>query len=75
MSTTTVRLDPQDEEILDRLASTFGGRSNAIRQALRSLVVDVERHQALADFLAEWEAEVGPVDIEAVDAMANKYGL
>ncbi len=31
MSTTTVRLDEDDEQILDKLAPAYGGRSNATR--------------------------------------------
>ena len=75
MSTTTVRLDEDDESILDKLAPAFGGRSNAIREALRFLSADVERHEALEGFLAEWESERGPVDEAAVEAMAQRYGL
>ena len=37
MSTTTVRLDEDDEALLDMLAPEYGGRSSAIRQALRNL--------------------------------------
>ncbi|MDE0137078.1 MAG: hypothetical protein OXM57_13695 [bacterium] len=75
MSTTTVRLNADDREILDGLAPLFGGRSNAIRQALRSLAADRKRHLALESFLDAWNAEAGPVDEEAVAAMARRYGL
>ena len=75
MSTTTVRLNADDNEILDGLAVTFGSRSNAIRQALRSLAADRRRHLALESFLDDWNAEAGPVDEEAVAAMARRYGL
>jgi predicted transcriptional regulator len=75
MSTTTVRLNTEDRQILDNLAPLFGGKSNAIRQALRSLASDTERQLALDSFLEGWEAEAGPVDEEAVVAMARRYGL
>lgn len=75
MSTTTVRLDSDDEQLLDKLASSFGGRSNAIRLALRSLAEDVDRHEALGAFLAEWELDAGPVDETQVDAMSRRYKL
>jgi len=75
VSTTTVRLDDHDELLLDKLAPAYGGRSNVIRQALRTLSAEVDRQQALEDFLAEWQAEAGPLDDGAVDAMARRYGL
>jgi len=75
MSTTTVRLGDEDEDILDRLAPAFGGRSNAIRQALRVLSAQVDREEAIDEFLEAWRAEVGPVDEAAVQVMAERYGL
>ncbi len=75
MSTTTVRLDDDDERILDRLAPEFGGRSDVIRRALRDLAADVDRWDALGSFLESWNAEAGPVDEQAVAAMAERYGL
>ena len=75
MSTTTVRLDNEDEQLLDKLAASFGGRSNAIRLALRQFAQDVDRHEALGVFLAEWEREYGPVDESDVDAMSRRYQL
>jgi predicted transcriptional regulator len=75
MSTTTVRLNSDDERILDRLASRLGGRSSAIRQALRLLSAEVDREEVLDEFLTEWEAADGPVDEEAVSVMARRYGL
>lgn len=75
MSTTTVRLDNDDEQLLNKLASSFGGRSNAIRFALRSLAEDVDRHEALGEFLADWEADAGPVNETQVDAMSRRYKL
>lgn len=75
MSTTTVRLDPEEEETLDRLAEVHGGRSGALRAGLRLLAAKTARQAALAELLAEWEAEDGPVDRAAVDRMIDEYGL
>ena len=75
MSTTTVRLDEHDEHILDELAPAYGGRSNAIRQALRRLSAEVDRQQSLEDFLTDWQRTEGPVDEAAVDAIARRFGL
>jgi Arc/MetJ-type ribon-helix-helix transcriptional regulator len=75
MSTTTVRLDDEDEAILDMLAPEFGGRSSAIRQALRNLAADRKRQDALRSFLSEWDAEEGPIDEDDIAAMADRYGL
>lgn len=75
MSTTTVRLDDEDEAILDMLAPEFGGRSSAIRQALRNLAADRKRQNALRLFLAEWDTEDGPIDSDDIAAMADRYGL
>ena len=46
MATTTVRLDDEDEALLDMLASEHGGRSGAIRQAIRNLAAERRRQQA-----------------------------
>ena len=75
MSTTTVRLDDEDEALLDMLAPEYGGRSSAIRQALRNLAADRKRQSALRSFLAEWDNEEGPIDEEDVAVMAERYGL
>ena len=75
MATTTVRLDDEDEALLDMLASEHGGRSGAIRQAIRNLAAERTRQQALRSFLSEWDAEAGPVDEDEVTAMAERYGL
>ena len=75
MSTTTVRLDEHDEQILDELAPAYGGRSNAIRQALRRLSAEVERQQSLEDFLDDWQRAEGPVDEAEVDAIKQRFGL
>ena len=75
MRTTTVRLDDEDEALLDMLAPEYGGRSSAIRQALRNLAADRKRQIALRSFLAEWDSEQGCIDEEGVAAMADRYGL
>jgi predicted transcriptional regulator len=75
MSTTTVRLDDEDEALLDLLAPEYGGRSSAIRHALRNLAADRKRQNALRSFLAEWDAGEGPIDEDDVAAMAQRYGL
>jgi len=81
MSAATVRLDDEDEALLDMLAAEYGGRISVIHQALRSLAADRRRQDALRSLLAEWEAEAGPIDGEDpvdeddVAAMADRYGL
>ncbi len=75
MSTTTVRLDAEDEALLDMLAPEFGGRSSAIRHALRNLAADRQRHDALRTFLADWDADTGPIADEDIAAMADRFGL
>lgn len=75
MSTTTVRLDEEDEALLNMLAPEYGGRSSAIRQALRNLAADRRRQNALRSFLAEWDEEDGPIDEDDIADMAERYGL
>jgi predicted transcriptional regulator len=75
MTTTTVRLDEDDERLLDKLAPAYGGRSNAIRHALRQLSSEDDRQEALREFLAEWEGSSGPADEAAIEDMAERYGL
>jgi predicted transcriptional regulator len=75
MSTTTVRLDADEEQTLDQLAEIHGGRSNALRQGLKLLAATTQRQVALAELLREWDVESGPVDARSVDAMVERYGL
>lgn len=75
MSTTTVRLDGDDEAILDMLAPEYGGRSSVIRQALRHLAADRRRHAALHSFLTDWDTQAGPIDDNEIAAMATRSGL
>jgi Arc/MetJ-type ribon-helix-helix transcriptional regulator len=75
VATTTVRLTPDDERLLDDLATAYGGRSNAIREALRQLGAVRARQEALGRFLADWEADAGPVDEATVAAMAERFDV
>lgn len=75
VSTTTVRLDDDDKALLDMLAPEYGGRSSAIRQALRYLAADHRRQDALRAFVADWDAHEGPIDDAAIAAMDDRYGL
>jgi predicted transcriptional regulator len=75
MSTTTVRLDPDEEHTLDQLAEIHGGRSNALRQGLKLLAASTQRHAALAELLREWDREAGAVDEFSIAAIAERYEL
>ena len=75
VSTTTVRLDDDDDAILEALAPEYGGRSSVIRHALRELAGQRRRHEALGRFLADWDDEAGPVDEDEIAAAAERYGL
>ncbi len=75
MATTTVRLSTAEERLLDQLAASYGGRSNAIRQALKLLAAQAERQRALTDLLEEWAEEPADSTDEAVEAFAEHYGL
>jgi Arc/MetJ-type ribon-helix-helix transcriptional regulator len=75
MSTTTIRLDADDEALLDMLAPKYGGRSSVIREAVRQLGAESKRQHALRSFLDEWDGEDGPIDEAEVAAMAERYGL
>lgn len=75
MATTTVRLSPEEELALDRLAEGHGGRSNVLREGLRLVAAEAQRRSALAELLSEWERETGPVGDQAVAAMTERYGL
>ncbi|MEM8924637.1 MAG: hypothetical protein AAGD35_14135 [Actinomycetota bacterium] len=75
MATTTVRLSAAEERLLDELAASYGGRSNAIRQALKLLAARAERQRALTDLLEEWAEEPADSADDAVEAFAEHYGL
>ena len=69
MATTTFRLTPDDERILDLAAERDGSRSAAIRAFLQDFDAEEQRRQALAEVIAANEAEFGPVPEEDVEAM------
>lgn len=75
MSTTTVRLGPDEEKTLDQLAKIHGGRSNALRQGLKLLAASAQRQAALAELLRDWDSKAGPVSEQTVAAMAERYDL
>jgi predicted transcriptional regulator len=75
MATTTVRLDLDEEHMLDQLAEIHGGRSNALRQGLKLLAASTRRHAALAELLRDWDADAGAVDEQSVAAIAARYDL
>ncbi len=75
MATFAIRFDEDDERILDELAPEFGGRSAAVRQALRRLAEDRRRRDELDAFVESWNDEAGPVDESKVSEMARRYGL
>ena len=75
MSTTTVRLDRDDDALLDSLAPEFGGRSSVIRHAIRTLAADRRRHDALLEWLDTWGADSGPLEEDEIAAMTERYGL
>jgi Arc/MetJ-type ribon-helix-helix transcriptional regulator len=57
------------------LAPEYGGRSSSIRHALRNLAADRKRRNALRSFLAEWDAEDGPIEEDEIAAMAERYRM
>jgi predicted transcriptional regulator len=75
VATTTVRLDEADERLLDALAPSHGGRSGAIRHALRQLAAQEARQTSLEAFLAAWEREAGPVDEDEITELVERYDL
>jgi Arc/MetJ-type ribon-helix-helix transcriptional regulator len=75
MATTTVRLSPEEEAALDKLAERFGGRSGAIRHAVRRLAAEQGRQDALQHVLDEWAGDRGAVDEGAVAEAIERFGL
>lgn len=75
MATTTFRLTPDDERILDAAAARYGSRSAAIRALLADFDVEEQRRQARAELLADWEAEDGPVTDSEREAMRRHLEL
>jgi Arc/MetJ-type ribon-helix-helix transcriptional regulator len=75
MATTTVRLSPEEEAALDKLAERFGGRSGAIRFAVRRLAAEQGRQDSLQQALDEWATDRGSVDEDAVVEAIERFGL
>ena len=71
----TVRLDAQDQQLLERLAPVFGGRAATVREALQRLAADHDRREAVEAFFEEWEAESEPLSPDEVAAIAKRCGL
>lgn len=75
MGTITVRLDVDDELLLDELAAVHGDRSTAVRAAIRLLSGETERRRGWQAFLEQWEREVGPIDEQGVQEYIRRYDL
>jgi predicted transcriptional regulator len=75
MATITVRLDADDERLLDELAEVHGDRSTAVREAIRALSAGDARRRGMRRFLDEWEVEGGPITEAEVDQAARRFGL
>jgi Arc/MetJ-type ribon-helix-helix transcriptional regulator len=75
MGTVTVRLDADDEHLLDELAAIHGDRSTAVREAIRLLSGRQQRRVRLRKLLDEWEAEDGPLTKAELDETARRFGL
>lgn len=75
MATTTIRLDEEEEEVLDHLAQLHGGRSNALRQGLRLLAEQTQKSEALAALLADWQTQAGPVTEASIAEATKRFGL
>ena len=71
----TVRLDAQDQQLLERLAPVFGGRAATVREALQRLAADHDRREAVEAFFEKWAAESGPLSPDEVAAIAERCGL
>lgn len=75
VATTTVRLDDDEERMLDRLAAAHGGRSNVLKAGLRLLADHERRIDALAALIEQWDDHGGPTDESTVATLAERYGL
>ena len=73
VGTITVRLDDDDEQLLDDLARRHGSRSDAIRAAIRELSGHERRQAALAKLVDEWIAEYGEPSPEEQAHIAAEY--
>lgn len=75
MGTLTVRLDRNDEFLLDGLVTRYGDRSAAVREAIRVLAGQEERKRALGELVEVLEREIGPVNEERVQDLMRRYDL
>ena len=75
MATTTIRLKEQEEETLDHLAQLHGGRSNALREGLRLLAEQTQKSETLAELLADWQTQAGPVTEDSIAEATTRFGL
>ncbi|MCY4067790.1 MAG: hypothetical protein OXE79_01605 [Acidimicrobiaceae bacterium] len=72
-TTTTVRLNDEERELLAGLADDYGSQTAAIRRGLLLLSRERSRREALREFLDGWAEEAGSPDPEAVAAMRSRY--
>ncbi|HWJ96771.1 MAG TPA: hypothetical protein VNQ33_01355 [Acidimicrobiales bacterium] len=75
MATITVRLDADDERMLDELAEIHGDRSTVVREAIRQMAASETRREGLGAFLDDWERELGPIDHAQVDEIVRRLQL
>lgn len=75
VATTSFRLTPDDERILDSAAERYGSRSAALRALLADFDAEEQRRQARAELVADWEAEDGQVTDSEREALRRHLGL
>jgi Arc/MetJ-type ribon-helix-helix transcriptional regulator len=75
MGTITVRLDAEDERLLDQLVAVHGDRSTAVREAIRLLSGEEVRRKRLRAVLDAWAVEDGTLTQDELDETARRYGL
>ena len=75
MMKAAVWLPKEERQILERLAPKFGGRQEALREALQRLAADEDRRESFDAFLQAWEEEDGPLSNEEIAAVAKRCGL
>ena len=73
MTTTTVRLDEEEAKMLAELAPHFGGKSGALRHALRRLSEEATNRATLARFVDEWNSTDGTPSDEDVADMIDRF--
>ncbi|WP_420625584.1 hypothetical protein [Candidatus Poriferisodalis sp.] len=70
-----VRLKTEDQQLLERLAPEFGGKTATVREALQRFAADHDRKEAFDAFLKAWDEEDGPLSDEEISAVARRCGL